>query len=338
MPRTDHQMVPRLDVEYWHGIHLVDSVLWLDAPRAADLCFISNARAVKRSGRARILTTEASARLAGPALESSRTLLSPTLRRFTLGGLDLELLPAGHLLGSAQLRVRRAGERLVYTGPIDLEPGLTRPAGRIARCDVLVLACGPVRPGDRWPDRSRQRAALVDWVERVLAAGGVPVLLAEPLGAAQEVAALLGRRGLRLRVHRRAYQHCRTFHALGVDLPGVRVFRGTPGRDEVCLFPPQLARSRAIDRLSRARIGLVGPAELAPAAARAKAERVFGLSDWADHPTLERIARDSRARRIHLVGRHPAALAEALRAQGLVAWPLRPPEQLRLFESEPPAS
>jgi putative mRNA 3-end processing factor len=338
MPHADDQVPPRLDVEYWHGIHLVDSVLWLDAPRAADLCFISNARAGKRFGRARILTTAATARLAGPALESSRTLLSPTLRRFTLGGLDLELLPAGHLLGAAQLSVRLAGERLVYTGPIDPEPGLTRPGGRIAPCDVLVLACGPVRPGDRWPGRRRQHAAVVDWVERMLAAGGTPVLLAEPLGAAQEVAALLGRRGFRLRVHRSAYQHCRNYHALGVELPGVRVFRGTPGRDEVCLFPPALARSRAVDRLSRARIGLVGPAEHAPAAARAKAERVFGLSDWADHPALERIARESRARRIHLVGRHATGLAEALRARGLVAWPLRPPEQLDLFGAEPPAS
>ena len=48
---------------------------------------------------------------------------APYGRPFELGPLSLELLPAGHILGSAQLRViREDGKRIVYTGDLNLLP------------------------------------------------------------------------------------------------------------------------------------------------------------------------------------------------------------------------
>ncbi|HUU01175.1 MAG TPA: hypothetical protein VM425_07050 [Myxococcota bacterium] len=60
-----------LDVEYLQGIHLVDSILWLDAPRLADLCFVSHAQQKFAGPHRKILLSEKTAAL----------LLNPELTR-----------------------------------------------------------------------------------------------------------------------------------------------------------------------------------------------------------------------------------------------------------------
>lgn len=332
MPSAHQQASPELEVEYWRGIHLQDSVLWMDAPRKVDLSFVSHAHLAKPLTHGKVLATDATLRLCAGLRGASKALASPFHRRFALGGLDLELRPAGHVLGAAQLLVTRAGQRLVYTGHFNLQQARTTERAAIHKCDVLVLNAGAASVGLELPARRDQEKALIEWVQATLASGDRPVLLSAPLGLAQELAALLADQDLQIRVHRSIYQHCKTYHSLGVRLPGVKCFRGTPSRGEVTLFPHTPGRSRAIERLDRARFAVVGARVMGPDAARShKRLQTFGLSNTADHPAIIEYARSSGAARIYVIGVHAEALAADLRSRGLAAWPLRPPEQLDLF-------
>ena len=81
--------------------------LWCDAARAQGVTFVSGADVVLRgANRGAWCTTERNARrrLAGPGLGD---VVLPALfgRPFAIGRARLELLPAGRLPGSAQLRV-----------------------------------------------------------------------------------------------------------------------------------------------------------------------------------------------------------------------------------------
>jgi len=304
----------------------------MDAPRRVDLSFLSHAHIDEPVGHGKILASEATFRLIAGIERGSTALVSPFHRRFALGGLDLELRPAGHVLGAAQLLVTRGGQRLVYTGHFDLHPGRTTEPAVAHRCDVLVLNAGATPVGLELPDRHVQEEALLEWVQATIDAGDRPVLQTAPLGLAQDLAALLGDHGFTVRAHRSIYKHCKVYHALGVRLPGVRSFRGTPRRGEVTLFPHRPGRVKAIERLDRARIAVVGARNARPNDPQgARRTAAFCLSNSADHPAIRRYAEASGAERIHVVGVHAAELAGDLRARGLPAWPLRPPEQLDLF-------
>ena len=70
------------------------------------------------------------------------------------------------------------------------------------------------------------------------------MLVAEPVGLAQEVLALLDDRGYRLRAHRSVHEETKVYEKMGLSLKNVRRFNEQSERDEVLVFPPILRRHR----------------------------------------------------------------------------------------------
>ncbi|HTS80272.1 MAG TPA: MBL fold metallo-hydrolase, partial [Myxococcaceae bacterium] len=122
------------------GLHLSGTALWLDAHRKAPLAFVSHAHSDHIARHERVIATRATLRLMAHRLGSLPSCLPvPYNRPFELGALCLELLPAGHILGSAQLRVIRSdGKRVTYTGDLNLESSQTAESAQVAECDTLV--------------------------------------------------------------------------------------------------------------------------------------------------------------------------------------------------------
>jgi putative mRNA 3-end processing factor len=318
-----------IDVEYNQGIHLQDSILWLDAPRKTDLCFISHAHVDPAGPHKKILASEATVALLRRKIDRSRALTSPFFRRFSLGELDLELHPAGHMLGAAQVRITREGGRLVYTGDFQLEPSRTAGKAEILECDVLIMRATYGLPRHVFPDRQEVEAEMVAWARRTLDSGGQPVVFATPLGKAPELAGVFSQHGLAVRVHKSIHQVCRIYRNLGVQLANVRCFRTAPVKGEVIIFPPHLRRSKAITRLKR--VSSCVATGRTPDAQGQPPDAVFVLSGHADRPALLRYARESGAGKIRLTGPAAAPLAAELTTLGHDASVLQPSEQMGLF-------
>src|SRR3954462_3158349 len=100
------------------GLHVSGTPLWLDARRKSELSFVSHAHSDHIARHERVIATAATLRFMTHRLgKLAAALPVPYTRPFDFGPLVLELLPAGHILGSAPLRVTRAdGVRVVYTG------------------------------------------------------------------------------------------------------------------------------------------------------------------------------------------------------------------------------
>src|SRR5512141_2787329 len=109
------------------GLHLTGTSLWLDATRKTELSFISHAHSDHIARHERVIATSPTVALMTHRLGKLPAALPvPYNRPFELGPLVLELLPAGHMLGSAQLRATRAdGVRVTYSGDINFSPMLT---------------------------------------------------------------------------------------------------------------------------------------------------------------------------------------------------------------------
>ena len=178
------------------GLHLSGTALWLDAHRKAPLSFVSHAHSDHIARHERVIATKATLRLMSHRLgELPSCLPVPYNRPFELGPLCLELLPAGHILGSAQLRVIRGdGHRSPTAGDINLAASATAEPLQVAECDTLVLESTFGHPALPLPAQGggagRHRALRA---AQTLERDATPVLLGYSLGKSQEVIRALTR-------------------------------------------------------------------------------------------------------------------------------------------------
>jgi len=316
------------------GMRLRHYPLWLDSSRKQELSFVSHAHTDHIARHRSAIATPATLALMVHRLGALADPRPCAYRTpFELGPLQLELLPAGHVLGSAQLRVTREGVRAVYTGDLNVGESLTAEATEVAECEVLVIESTFGHPRYRFPPRADVLGMLKQFLNRCFERGQTPVVLGYSLGKAQEAIRALGEAGFSLCAHSSIHEICAIYRQQGVPLPEVRLFDGTVGEREVLFFPPNLRRSGQLERVRSPRtVKLTGWA-IDPPGRRAYAgvHELLPLSDHADFPGLMSYALATGAKRIFTVHGFCRELAEALRAEGRDARPLEEPGQLELF-------
>lgn len=258
------------------------------------------------------------------ALRRTAALPAAYGQTFALGSLRLTLHPAGHVLGSAQVRCEANGLDLVYAGDIGgmgSRASLTAEALEAVSCDALALRALYGHPRYAFPPREQLLEQVKSFVERALGEGRTPVLVAAALGVAQDlVRYFAGRRTLRL--HPTAFRACEVYAAQGVPLQG---FSRLDGEGEVVVVPPTarvprlgLGKHRICALSGRAMDGIPGADEALPLADHA------GFDDLVEH------AARSGARRVYTIDGHAEELAHHLRRRGIDAVAIREHRQLEL--------
>lgn len=308
--------------------------MWLDATRKAELSFVSHAHADHIARHERVIATQPTLRLMEHRLGPLNVCLpAPYNRPFEVGPLSLELLPAGHILGSAQLRVtRRDGVRVVYTGDLNLSAALTAEPAQIAECDVLVMEATFGHPRYRFPPKREVLAQVADWAHGCIRRDVAPVVLGYALGKAQEAIRYLGEAGFRIAAHRSVSRISAIYEECGVPLGPVRTYDGHWEKGEVLVFPPFRRRAGLATLGPRETAVLTGWAMDPRAASRYGADRAFPLSDHADFNGLMAYARDTGAQEVLLHHGFAETLAKAMCAKGIDARPLGTVKQLELFD------
>jgi putative mRNA 3-end processing factor len=310
--------------------------MWLDATRKSELSFVSHAHSDHIARHERVIATAPTLRLMQHRLGKVKNALPVPYRRpFQLGPLWIELFPAGHVLGSAQIRViREDGLRVVYTGDLNLEPSLTAEATEVAECDVLVTESTFGHPRYRFPPKGEVIEDVVRWIEEVRGRGERPVLLGYSLGKSQEVIRHLTDRGYVIRAHRSIHEICRIYEELGTALGDVRRFEGELNPDEVGFFPPHTVRGRALGHVGRIRTAVLTGWALDPGVSRRYgADQAFPISDHADYPSLMAYAKATGAQEVVCVHGFAEELAQALQAEGIDARKVGTLQQLDLFNA-----
>lgn len=317
-----------------NGLQVTGTPLFLDATRRTPLGFVSHAHADHIARHERTIATAATLRFMAQRLgELEAPLAVPFHRPFALGTLTLELLPAGHILGSAQLRITRAdGHRLVYTGDLNLAPSLTAEPAQVAHCDTLVIESTYGHPRYAFPPREEVLGQLEAWVRHQQERGIIPVLLGYALGKAQEAMKFLVDRGFHLVAHPKVYEMVELYRELGVALPHVRVFDGQLQPGEVVVYPPNHGRAPALSRLGPRRTAvLTGWALDEGGTRRYGADDAFPISDHADYASLVKYAVATGAREVITHHGYAEELAEGLRREGVFARALGKAVQLSLL-------
>jgi putative mRNA 3-end processing factor len=302
--------------------------LYLEPRGRPPLGFLAHARGAPAVLPERMVATAPTIKLLEAALpralRRTAALAAHYGQTFALGSLRLTCHPAGHVLGSAQVRCEAEGLDLVYAGSIGgvgTRASLTAEPIEQLTCETLAIRALYGHPRYVFPPREQLLERVKDFVERSLRDGKTPVIVAAALGQAQEVVQFLGPRRM-LRLHATALRATEVYVAQGAALKG---FTRLEDEGDAVVVPPtvrlerlKLGAHRVCVLSGRAIDGITGVDEALP------------LADHAGFDDLLAYARVSGARRVLTIDGHAEDLAQALRAAGVEAFAIREQHQLRL--------
>jgi putative mRNA 3-end processing factor len=210
----------------------------------------------------------------------------------TMNGVRVSLHPAGHILGSAQIRVQHRGEVWVASGDYKTDPDLTCTPFELQRCHTFITESTFGLPIYRWHDEAHVFAEIRDWWRANKDHGRASVLFAYALGKAQRLLAGLADNDVgQVYTHGAVERLNRDYRAAGVRLVDTRYASDLPrGHDfsgSLIVAPPSAAGSTWLRRFGTISTGFAsGWMRVRGTRRRRALDRGFVLSDHVDWPSL----------------------------------------------------
>jgi putative mRNA 3-end processing factor len=283
------------------GIKLNAAELWLDAQRKVDFSFVSHGHADHLKKHKKIIATPVTARFHQLRQGAADFTLLEFGQTLQLNDLTIELYPAGHILGSAMIRVQREGCSLLYTGDFKMQPGMTCEPIVAPQADILIMESTYGHP-DYVFNRSRDSMAgeLFDFVNGCFRQAGAAVVLAYSLGKSQEAMKLLGDQGFNVQVHHSAWELAEIYAEFGVRFSNCRLWDERPlAAGDVLVLAPHLVRTRLSRLLGRHRTVLLSGWGNGFNPMRNSADHVIPFSDHADFAELFQFIDQVQPQRIY---------------------------------------
>ena len=242
-----------------------------------------------------------------------------------LGSVTVSFHPAGHILGSAQIRLEAEGEVWVASGDYKRADDPTCAPFELVPCDVFVTEATFGLPVYRWDDPTIVARDMFDWWEANGRAKRASLLFCYALGKAQRILAELARLTDRVVfVHGAIEPLVECYRQAGVNmLPTQLVSEAAKGRSwagELILAPPSAHGSPWTRRFGAYETAFAsGWMRIRGTRRRRGVDRGFVLSDHGDWPALLRTIRETGARRVLTTHGYADTLARYLGEEGLGA-------------------
>ena len=248
----------------------------------------------------------------------------------SLDGVRVSLHPAGHVLGSAQVRVEHRGEVWVISGDYKRRSDPTCAAFEVVPCDTFITEATFGLPIYRWPDPEEVFADINRWWRQNQAAGKASVLFAYALGKAQRVLAGIDGEIGPIYAHGAVYQMNRQYARAGVELPPCAYATEAPGDvawDQSLIVAPASAQNSAWLRRfgPQATAFASGWMRVRGQRRRRSVDRGFVLSDHVDWPGLVETVQATGASRVLVTHGYVPPVVRWLSEQGWDAYAVETP-------------
>ncbi|MGI9434713.1 MAG: ligase-associated DNA damage response exonuclease, partial [Geminicoccaceae bacterium] len=243
--------------------------------------------------------------------------------RIELGDAVVSLHPAGHVLGSAQVRVEVGGEVWVISGDYKCDDDPSCETFEAVPCDVFITEATFALPIYRWDPIEQVMDQLMRWWAANVAAGKASVVFGYALGKAQRLLVEAGCRTDRpIHVHSAVEALLPAYRDAGVELPETIVVPDKEGGDGLAgalvIAPPSALGSPWMQRLGDCATAFAsGWMRLRSHRRRRGYGEGFVMSDHADWPGLLETVEATGARKVYATHGYSSTLARYLRGQGI---------------------
>jgi putative mRNA 3-end processing factor len=241
----------------------------------------------------------------------------------TLGSTRVSFHPAGHVLGSAQIRVEGAGGVWVVSGDYKIARDPTCVPFEPVTCDTFITESTFALPIYRWDDVDVVIAELMSWWDSNRERGLTSVVFCYTIGKAQRLLAELARVTDRpVLVHGMMVPMIDVYRSAGIVMVPAQTLidrpRGTSLAGELVLAPLSARGTPWMRRLGDLSDAFVSGLMRVRGVRRQRAyDRGFVLSDHADWPALLDTITATGASRVIATHGHAEPLARYLSEQGL---------------------
>ena len=239
-----------------------------------------------------------------------------------INGVSVSLHPAGHIIGSSQVRVENKGEVWVFTGDFKTEDDGISGMFQPVKCHTLITESTFGLPIYRWNPQQEIFQNINDWVCSNRVAGKTSVLIAYSLGKAQRLLQCLPSTGLPIYVHGVVWNVHQALINSGIALPDVqRVTNDIPKsafKDAVVIAPSGAESSSWMKRFNNPAVGICsGWMQVRGNTRRKNADAGFALSDHADWKGLLEAIDQCGAQKVFTTHGFSSALSRYLNEKGI---------------------
>jgi putative mRNA 3-end processing factor len=244
--------------------------------------------------------------------------------KFQIGGVTLSFHPAGHILGSSQVRMEYQGEVWVASGDYKRDPDPTCEPFEVVKCDTFVTEATFGTPAYVWDKGADLGREIFEWWSTNAGKGFNSVLFAYSLGKAQRVLGLLEPYATRKVIcHSSATPLNECYREQGVKLTSTRCLSTVDTEErlegELLLVPQSF--------LNTEQALILGDHYKTAFASGWMAtdhrgyDKGFLLSDHADWNDLLRTVQECGAKQVFVQHRGKGALVRELNRMGIKAFP-----------------
>ncbi len=246
----------------------------------------------------------------------------PLGKPLQIGSVKVTFFPAGHILGSAQIRIASGGRSIVVSGDYKRQPDPTCQPFQPVVCDVFVTESTFGLPVYRWPDPATVFNEINDWWRSNQEAGRASLLLAYALGKAQRVLSGIDPELGPIFTHGAVEKLNGAYREAGVSLPTTTYVgaaeAGTDWRQALIVAPPSAAGSAWSRRFGNYSTGLAsGWMQIRGTRRRRGVDRGFVLSDHVDWQGLNQTVAETRAEQVWVTHGYCDPFARYLQESGL---------------------
>jgi len=235
----------------------------------------------------------------------------------TMNGVIVSLFPAGHIIGSSQIRLEYEGEVWVVSGDYKTEDDGLSGQFEPVKCNTFITESTFGLPIYKWRPQQEIFETMIKWISSNKEKGKASVLLAYSLGKAQRVLQHIKETTQTIFVHGAIWNTHQALVDAGWKLPPVeRITPETPKeilKGAVIIAPPSADASPWMKKFSPYSVGVCsGWMQVRGNIRRRNVDAGFALSDHADWDGLLRSVKATGAERVYVTHGFQAAFSRYL--------------------------
>jgi len=313
------------------GLYCAAGNFYIDPWRPVDRAVITHAHSDHaRWGSARYLC-------AAPGLAPLRARMAPDAaiealpygETIDIGGVRVSLHPAGHVLGSSQVRIEHRGEVWVVSGDYKLDADPTCAPFEAVRCHTFISESTFGLPIYRWQAPGSLAESINRWWRANAEAKRASLIFAYAFGKAQRILASVDASIGPILVHGAVETLNRAYREAGVALPTTQLVADLDRASfdpagALVIAPPSAQSTPWLRRFGDYSDAFASGWMAIRGARRQRAvDQGFTLSDHADWPSLNRAIAETGAERVYVTHGQVATMVRWLTERGVDAHPMK---------------
>lgn len=241
-----------------------------------------------------------------------------------LNGVKVSLHPAGHIVGSSQIRIEYKGEVWVFTGDYKTENDGISGAYEPVKCHTLITESTFGLPIYKWNPQQQIYTDIQNWVSQNMADDKASVLIAYSLGKAQRIMDALKNVTDTVYVHGAIYNVQQVMQNLGYSFLNVKRITAATTNNElkgsVIIAPPSADGTPWMRRFKPYKLAICsGWMQVRGNVRRRNADKGFVLSDHCDWNGLLSSVQATGAQKVFVTHGFQSAFSKYLNEKGIEA-------------------